>query len=60
MKFVPPVFAFPISRLTFAIVLLLSGRRGRKDAIPFAPMLCVAALAGIYLGEGPVRLWLGI
>lgn len=43
-----------------ALVLLASGRRGRKDAIPFAPMLCVGGLVGIFAGEGPVRAWLGL
>ncbi len=42
-----------------ALGLLLSGRRGRKDAIPFAPMLCLGALVGLFAGVGPVRAWLG-
>jgi leader peptidase (prepilin peptidase)/N-methyltransferase len=43
-----------------AIVLLAAGRRSRKDAIPFAPMLCFGAMLALFVGGGPVRAWLGV
>lgn len=41
-------------------VLLVSRRRGRRDAIPFAPMLCGGAVLALFLGQAPVRAWLGL
>jgi leader peptidase (prepilin peptidase)/N-methyltransferase len=43
-----------------SIVLLLTGRKGRKDAIPFAPMLCLGGIIGLFAGPGPVRAWFGV
>ena len=43
-----------------AIVLLVTKRRGRKDAIPFAPALCAGAVIGLFAGAEPVRVWLGV
>ena len=37
---------------TFAIVLLLSGARGRKDAVPFGPFLALGGAIGLFAGEG--------
>jgi leader peptidase (prepilin peptidase)/N-methyltransferase len=35
---------------TLAIALLASGRRGRKDAIPFGPFLAAGGVAGLFWG----------
>lgn len=43
-----------------AAALLVSGRRSRKDAVPFAPMLCAGALIALFAGPGPVRAWIGL
>lgn len=58
--FVLGVFAAFIVGGVVALALLLAGRSGRKDAIPFAPMLCAGALIGLYAGEAPVQAWLGL
>lgn len=42
-----------------AIVLILLGRRKRRDVIPFGPFLCVGALAALVWGEAIVRWYLG-
>jgi leader peptidase (prepilin peptidase) / N-methyltransferase len=36
----------------FAIALLLSGARGRKDAVPFGPFLALGGAIGLFAGEG--------
>jgi leader peptidase (prepilin peptidase)/N-methyltransferase len=41
------------------IALLIAGRKGMKDAIPFGPFMALGALAAILLGPAPLRLWLG-
>jgi len=38
--------------------LLVVRRRGRKDALPFAPALAAGALAAVFWGTAPVRAWL--
>jgi leader peptidase (prepilin peptidase)/N-methyltransferase len=40
--------------------LLVAGRRGRKDALPFAPALAAGAIIAVFWGTGPVRAWLGL
>jgi leader peptidase (prepilin peptidase) / N-methyltransferase len=42
------------------VALLLSGRKGRKESIPFGPAMAAGALAAIFLGPSPVRTWLGL
>ncbi|MGH8875210.1 MAG: prepilin peptidase [Acidimicrobiia bacterium] len=44
---------------TIAIALLVSGRRGRKDEIPFGPSLVVGSWLGVAVGEPLVRWYLG-
>jgi len=41
-----------------ALVLLLSGRRGRKDAIPFGPSMILAAWIALWFGDQIVEWWL--
>ncbi|MFQ5899881.1 MAG: prepilin peptidase [Candidatus Methylomirabilia bacterium] len=36
---------------TVAVVLLLTGVRGRKDPVPFGPFLAVGSLVGLFWGE---------
>ena len=43
-----------------AIVLLLAGRKGRKEAIPFGPALAAGATLALFAGPAPVRAWLGL
>lgn len=43
-----------------AAALLVSGRRGRKDAIPFGPSLAAGTLIGLYGGPELVSAWFGI
>jgi leader peptidase (prepilin peptidase) / N-methyltransferase len=43
-----------------AVVLLVSRRRGRKEAMPFGPALAVGAVLAIFIGPAPVRAWLGL
>ena len=38
-----------------AVTLLVSGRRGRKDPIPFGPFLAVGGMAALLWGEGVVQ-----
>jgi leader peptidase (prepilin peptidase)/N-methyltransferase len=42
----------------FAIVLLASGRRGRKDAVPFGPFLALGGAVGLFAGEELLRWYL--
>jgi len=42
----------------FAIVLLASGRRGRKDAVPFGPFLALGGAIALFAGEGMVTWYL--
>ncbi len=42
-----------------AVALVLAGRKGRKETIPFGPALAAGAVLAIFAGEGPVRAWLG-
>lgn len=39
----------------FSILLLLSGKKGRKDAIPFGPFICLAFLITILYGDGIIN-----
>jgi leader peptidase (prepilin peptidase)/N-methyltransferase len=39
---------------------LLSGRRGRKEALPFGPSMAAGAVASLLVGERAVRSWLGL
>lgn len=41
------------------IVLLATGRRGRKDMIPFGPFMAAGALVAVFFGGQILRLWLG-
>jgi len=41
------------------IALLIAGKKGMKDAIPFGPFMALGALVAILLGPGPLRVWLG-
>ncbi|HVL81331.1 MAG TPA: prepilin peptidase [Actinomycetota bacterium] len=43
-----------------AVAVLITGRGGRKTAVPFAPMLCVGAMIALYLGRPLVSAWLGV
>lgn len=40
--------------------LLVSGRKGRKESIPFGPALAGGALVAMFLGPNPVRSFLGV
>ena len=42
-----------------ALGLLASGKRGRKDPIPFGPFLALGGAAGLFYGERVVRWYLG-
>ena len=42
----------------FAIALLVSGARGRKDAVPFGPFLALGGAIGLFAGEGLLRWYL--
>ncbi len=42
-----------------AVVLLLTGKIGRSDPMPFGPFLALAGLAGLFWADQLVRLWLG-
>ena len=44
---------------TLALALLASGKRGRKDPIPFGPFLAAGGAAGLFYGERVVRWYLG-
>lgn len=42
-----------------AVILLASGRRTRKDPVPFGPFLALGAAVSLFLGEGLLRWYLG-
>lgn len=42
-----------------AMALLASGRRRRKDPVPFGPFLATGALVSLFWGEGLLRWYLG-
>jgi leader peptidase (prepilin peptidase)/N-methyltransferase len=42
----------------FAIVLLASGLRGRKDAVPFGPFLALGGAVALFAGEGLLKWYL--
>lgn len=42
-----------------AVILLASGRRTRKDPVPFGPFLALGAVVSLFLGEGLLRWYLG-
>jgi len=42
----------------FAVVLLASGLRGRKDAVPFGPFLALGGAVALFAGEGLLRWYL--
>lgn len=42
-----------------AVLLLASGRRGRKDPVPFGPFLAAGSAASLFWGEGILRWYLG-
>jgi len=53
------VFVAVILGGTLALALIASGRRGRKDPIPFGPFLAAGGAAGLFYGERVVRWYLG-
>jgi leader peptidase (prepilin peptidase) / N-methyltransferase len=53
------VFAAVILGGLLALGLLASGKRGRKDPIPFGPFLAAGGAAGLFYGERVVRWYLG-
>jgi leader peptidase (prepilin peptidase) / N-methyltransferase len=53
------VFAAVILGGLLALGLLASGKRGRKDPIPFGPFLALGGAAGLFYGERVVRWYLG-
>jgi leader peptidase (prepilin peptidase) / N-methyltransferase len=53
------VFVAVILGGTLALVLIASGKRGRKDPIPFGPFLATGGAAGLFYGERVVRWYLG-
>ena len=53
------VFVAVILGGTLALALLASGKRGRKDPIPFGPFLAAGGAAGLFYGERVVRWYLG-
>jgi leader peptidase (prepilin peptidase)/N-methyltransferase len=53
------VFAAFILGGLAAVALLVVGRKGRKESIPFGPALAAGTVLAIFAGEGPVRTWLG-
>jgi leader peptidase (prepilin peptidase)/N-methyltransferase len=53
------VFVAVILGGTLALALIASGKRGRKDPIPFGPFLAAGGAAGLFYGERVVRWYLG-
>lgn len=47
-----------ISGGVIGVVLLLAGRKGRKDPIPFGPHMALGALVALLWGEPLLSLWL--
>jgi leader peptidase (prepilin peptidase)/N-methyltransferase len=58
--FVLAVFAGFFLGGIVAACLLITGRRGRKDALPFVPALAAGGLIAAFWGSAPVRAWLGL
>lgn len=56
LVFVAIFFAIIIGGITAAILLVLK-IKGRKDAIPFGPFLCLAAMATLFWGSNVIN-WL--
>lgn len=48
-----------LSASAIGIALMLAGRKGRKDAIPFGPFLALGALVAMLVGE-PLLRWYGV
>lgn len=44
----------------FAVALLATRRSGRKDTLAFGPWMAVGCVVVLFVGEGPVRAWLGL
>lgn len=42
------------------VALLVAGRKGRKDPVPFGPAMAVGALVALFAGEVILRFWLPI
>jgi leader peptidase (prepilin peptidase)/N-methyltransferase len=42
-----------------AVFLLLSGRRGRREAIPFGPYIALGGAVGLFWGEDVVTWYVG-
>jgi len=41
------------------VALLIAGKKGMKDAIPFGPFMALGALGAILLGPSALRVWVG-
>ena len=41
------------------VALIVAGKKGRKDPIPFGPFMALGALVAVFFGEPIVRAWLG-
>jgi leader peptidase (prepilin peptidase)/N-methyltransferase len=52
------IFVAVVSGGLLAIALLVSGRRGRKDPIPFGPFLALGGAIGLFWGEKVVAWYL--
>jgi leader peptidase (prepilin peptidase) / N-methyltransferase len=52
------IIGFMAAGLT-GIVLMASGRKGRKDVIPFGPFMALGALISVAAGSWLLHLWLG-
>ena len=48
-----------LSASVIGIGLMLAGRKGRKDAIPFGPFLALGAMLAVLIGE-PLLRWYGV
>jgi leader peptidase (prepilin peptidase) / N-methyltransferase len=57
---VAAVFASFFVGGAIAILLLVTRRVGRKNAIPFGPSMAVGAVLALFAGSGPVQSWLGL
>lgn len=57
---VTAIFAAFILGGLAGVAVIASGKKGRKDAIPFGPALAAGALVALFAGPGPVRTWLGL
>ena len=52
-------FSFVIGAI-IGVILMASGSKGRKDAIPFGPFLVIGTFAGFFLGELLLNLYFSI